>query len=140
MPYYAPAYQQEIAVLPTYGLGYYPTDTNALTLIEEVKLMRQAVERLSASGGVLGLAHAEPPHVAVLRQHCASCHSAPGAKGNLAMFEAGKLAPLRFEQWDSVFKALREKRMPPGPTKLDYDQLATVVTGVMEHHFSSKEK
>ena len=124
-------------MFPIYSLGYYPSDTSSLSLIEEIKGLRQDLRAALKGQGALAN---EPQHVSILRNACASCHSAPSPKGGFTLIEEDKLAKLSLEQWQRVFERVGDDSMPPGKAKLSKSDYAAIVSGVMKYQFSATKE
>jgi len=99
--YYAPYYEPVVAAVyapipvyvPAYSVGTAAQQQTATDpdLLQEIRLLRQAVERLGGPGNPQAL-KAPPVHVALMQTNCAQCHTGANAKGKFQLFEANGAA------------------------------------------------
>ncbi len=118
-----PAVVVPVQPVPAYGPVYPDPGDLAQAVRElaaEVKLLREEMARLKASGPVAITAPKDPIGLAV--KSCASCHSPTSAEehgGGLAFFDrVGNLAFPTERDRQRAASRVRARSMPPPPAKL----------------------
>ena len=148
------AYQQAITTTATAGATTAIQSSVQGLLGAEVGMQQQqsqeskfdrllaAVERLAGISGAQALQQ-QQPHIGILKQHCAACHTGGSAKGNLQMFDASGLFALQPNMTAAIIYRISTSdpklRMPPNGS-LQYDDHRRLIEGLMNQAQQQAEK
>lgn len=109
-----------------------------MTLLEEIRDLRKSQDTVlkfleyQTKAARQAQQATEPPHVAVLRQNCASCHTAGNLKQNgFAMFNGAEFNNLTPKQYDNIVTQLEAEAMPPGK-KLSQGDSTRIIIGIVQ--------